>query len=242
MQKLLLVLFFLGIVLIGYGFLLKKNETQSSTIVVTSVPTTVGVSPTPSEVLSDRKEPIETTPESSNTIHKETTIQAVYDGDTLETESGEKIRLLGINTPETGQPYSAQSTQATKEMVLGRVIGLEYDAQTLDRYGRTLAYVYTGKTMVNLEILKRGLAVVETIAPNVKYQDSFIAAQKLARDSCKGMWEGLCMNGVLSIAASCIQISSIKADATGDDNQNKNGEWVELKILAQKIFLFLAGS
>lgn len=153
----------------------------------------------------------------------------VFDGDTVKTETGEVIRLLGINAPETGQPYSAQSKQFLKETLLNRGIQLEYDVQTKDRYGRTLAYLYSGSMFVNKEILRRGLAVVETIAPNVSYVDEFKNAQDLAKQNCGGMWEGLCnVDPAGPGSNSCVQITSIQANPKGDDNLHKNDEWIEI--------------
>lgn len=160
-------------------------------------------------------------------------ITRVLDGDTVETNSGERIRYLGINSPEKGQPFSSDSTALNKLLVLGKAVLLEFDVQTKDRYGRTLAYVFVGNTFVNLEMVKNGLAVSETIQPNVKYQDEIVEAQKVARKMCLGIWKGLCNKeekGVLGEESkSCIIIFSINADAKGNDNQNKNGEWIEIK-------------
>ncbi|MCL5410515.1 MAG: thermonuclease family protein [Patescibacteria group bacterium] len=171
--------------------------------------------------------------EKNKTLTGKETVEEVLDGDTIKLSSGEKIRYIGINTPEKGQPYAKEAAELNKSLVLNKEVKLEFDVQTKDRYGRTLAYVYAGDIFVNLEIVKNGLGVSETIQPNVKYQDEFVNAQKSAREKCLELWEGLCEgkpSGVLgSESNKCVKITSITADAPGDDNKNKNGEWVEIK-------------
>lgn len=155
----------------------------------------------------------------------------VVDGDTIETEVGEKIRYIGINTPEKGQPYADESTKLNRDLVLGKRISLEFDIQTKDRYGRTLAYVYVDEVFVNREIVRQGFAVSETIQPNVKYQGEILNVQREARDKCLGIWRGLCDGDQSDVLGSnnCVKITSITANAHGDDNKNKNGEWIEIK-------------
>lgn len=153
-------------------------------------------------------------------------VDYVIDGDTIVLSNGERVRYLGINAPEKGQPSSTEATRANERLVAGKKVKLEFDVQTRDRYGRLLAYVWVGDTMINEEIVREGWAVSETIQPNVKYQDQILQAQKEARNACRGLWEGICHPKANS---SCIRIVNINADAPGNDNSNKNGEWIEIK-------------
>jgi len=153
-------------------------------------------------------------------------VTRVLDGDTIEIEGGERVRYLGINAPESGQPFSTESTRENERLVAGRVVNLEFDVQTQDRYGRLLAYIWAGNMLVNEEIVKNGYAVSETIQPNVKYQDLILKVQEEARTACRGLWAGLCSQ---KSESSCIKIVNINADAPGNDNENKNGEWIEIK-------------
>lgn len=150
----------------------------------------------------------------------------VLDGDTIEIEDGERVRYLGINAPESGQPFSTEATRENERLVAGRVVNLEFDVQTQDRYGRLLAYIWVGDILINKEIVKNGYAVSETIQPNVKYQDLILKAQEEARTACRGLWAGFCSQ---KSESSCIKIANINADAPGNDNENKNGEWIEIK-------------
>ena len=86
------------------------------------------------------------------------TVTYIFDGDTIEVNGEEKVRYLGMNTPESGRPYFSEATNENKKLVEGKEVKLELDVQTKDRYGRTLAYVCVEDTMVNLELVRRGFA------------------------------------------------------------------------------------
>jgi len=73
-------------------------------------------------------------------------------------------------------------------LVIGRRVRLELDVQPRDRYGRLLAYVWVGDTMVNAELVRLGYAQVMTVPPNVRYQDLFLKLQREARDAGRGLW------------------------------------------------------
>lgn len=120
--------------------------------------------------------------------HRGTVIR-VIDGDTIELEGGERIRYLGINTPEKGRLFSTEAIEANDKLVADREVELELDAQAMDKYGRTLAYVWVGETMVNLELVRRGFASVYTFPPNIKYESYFLAAEEEAREAQRGLWQ-----------------------------------------------------
>jgi micrococcal nuclease len=82
----------------------------------------------------------------------------VVDGDTIELADGRKIRYIGMNTPERDQPYYEEAKEMNRRLVEGQAIRLELDTESLDKYGRTLAYVWIGEVMVNLEIMRQGFA------------------------------------------------------------------------------------
>lgn len=135
-------------------------------------------------------------------------VKRVIDGDTLELSNRQRIRLIGIDTPElhygdkllrdskrnhqdikTIQELGKRAANFTGALCLGKKVHLEYDVEKKDKYGRTLAYVYLEDgTFVNAKILEEGFAQVLTIPPNVKYADFFSRLQKEARDRNKGLW------------------------------------------------------
>lgn len=155
------------------------------------------------------------------------TVTQVKDGDTITLSDGRTIRYIGINTPEKGQPYGDQATKENRRLVLGKEVSLEFDEEKQDMYDRTLAYVYVDDVFVNHHLVNRGLALTETVPPNEKYEPQFLEAEADAKTNCRGLWEGLC-EGVGEDSVSCIIIADIHADAEGNDNTNKNGEWITI--------------
>ena len=131
------------------------------------------------------------------------------DGDTLKLEDGQRLRLIGIDTPEMHesaklvrdakrsqqdkaliQSMGRSSYEFTKKLVEGKRVRLEFDIEKHDRYGRLLAYVYLADgTFVNNEIVKQGYASIMTYPPNVKYVDLFQKLYKEARENNRGLWK-----------------------------------------------------
>lgn len=107
----------------------------------------------------------------------------VVDGDTIVVildGKKEKVRMIGIDTPESVHPDKSRNTpmgkiasKYTKDNLEGKYVALETDAQERDKYGRILAYVYLDDKMFNKTLLEEGLAKLMTIPPNVKYADDF---------------------------------------------------------------------
>jgi micrococcal nuclease len=127
-------------------------------------------------------------------------VTKVSDGDTfwVTHPSGkeEKVRLIGINAPEsrkTGtrdvQYYGKEASEYTKRLLLNKRVRLEFDVQKLDRYKRTLAYAYLESgTMLNALLVREGYARVATYPPNVRYQEQFQKLEREARSARKGLW------------------------------------------------------
>jgi micrococcal nuclease len=121
-------------------------------------------------------------------------VTRVIDGDTLQISTGEKVRLIGVDTPETKdprkpvQPFGQEASAFTKQLVEGQEVRLEFDVQRQDKYGRTLAYVYVRDKMLNAELVRQGFAQVATYPPNVRYQERFRQLQREAREARRGLW------------------------------------------------------
>ena len=124
-------------------------------------------------------------------------VQRVVDGDTFIALVGPRrfrVRLIGVNTPETVKPntpvqcYGPEASAYAKHLLSGQQVRLVYDVDRFDRYGRTLAYVYLGKTFFNLALVQQGYAVVETVPPDVTHVADFVAAQRTARAKRLGLW------------------------------------------------------
>jgi len=127
----------------------------------------------------------------------EGTVVRVVDGDTLHVQVGarvEKIRYIGVNTPEVSHPTKGEelggreAARVNRRLTQGRRVRLELDVQTRDRYGRLLAYVWMDGVMVNAELVRLGYAQVMTIPPNVRYQGRFLALEADARAAGRGLW------------------------------------------------------
>lgn len=123
------------------------------------------------------------------------TISRVIDGDTIELTNGKKVRLIGIDTPETKHPtkpveyFGKEASAFTRQLLQGKQVRLEYDVQETDRYGRLMAYVYLPDgTFVNKILVERGYAQVSTYPPNVKYEQVFLQALREARANNRGLW------------------------------------------------------
>jgi micrococcal nuclease len=119
------------------------------------------------------------------------------DGDTIHVRVGarvEKVRYIGVNTPEVHHPTKGEepggreAACVNRDLVAGRQARLELDAQTHDRYGRLLAYVWVDGAMINAELVRLGYAQVMTIPPNVRHQALFLRLQREARAAERGLW------------------------------------------------------
>lgn len=125
-------------------------------------------------------------------------VTRVVDGDTIVVAmAGEekKVRLIGIDTPESVHPdearnipYGKISSEFTREALEGKLVYLEYDVEPTDQYGRILAYVWLDDVMFNKTLLMEGHAVLATYPPNVRYVDDFTTLQTQAREAGKGVW------------------------------------------------------
>jgi len=128
-------------------------------------------------------------------------VTRVVDGDTFwvddGTAKGVKIRLIGVDAPETRKSarkdvgyYGTEAKVYLSELIADKEVKLEYDVDRKDRYGRVLAYAYLPDgTFINADLVKRGYAMVLTVPPNVKFADLFVKLQREARNRKRGLWK-----------------------------------------------------
>lgn len=126
---------------------------------------------------------------------KEGVVGRVIDGDTFVLKTGEKIRLIGVDTPEyrpsqhIDKYYGKEASAYSKKLLLNQAVVLESDTKKIDKYDRFLAYVYlkNGK-FVNLHLVEEGYAKARYYAPNGRYRKLFGEAEKKAKSLRKGLW------------------------------------------------------
>ncbi len=134
---------------------------------------------------------------SPDRIDHQAKVKWVHDGDTVILESGEKLRLIGLNTPELGKdgkpdrPY-ALSARRTLQQLLKKHhyrIALRYDSDERDHHGRRLAHPYLpDKTSITAHMLRRGLAIALTVPPNDWNVSCYRDAESQARRKRLGIW------------------------------------------------------
>jgi micrococcal nuclease len=144
----------------------------------------------------------------------------VIDGDTIVLNDGTKVRYLGVNTPERGQPFYEEAKRLNAQLVRGEEVRLEKKGKGSDGYGRVLAYVYVGDVLVNARLIAEGLGYLFVIGSLDRY-DEWLRLQKNAQEQDKGMWRSGGISGPL-------RLTTVRADAGGDDRRNPNGEYVRV--------------
>lgn len=156
------------------------------------------------------------------------TVESVIDGDTVVLESGDRVRLLGIDTPEKGQYYFREATEKLEELVRGRKVRLEKEDEDRDKYDRLLRYIHldtaSGDILVNLELVRLGLAKTYMLEEGDKYREGLLEAEREAREDGLGIWKLQGEKGVF-----CLGIFYLHYNAKGNDNQNLNNEYVAFR-------------
>ena len=152
----------------------------------------------------------------------------IVDGDTLYVSgpAGElEVRIIGINTPESGECFSDEATDALTELVDGNDLVLVADRSDVDQYGRALRYVETTDGVdVGAELVANGFAIARRYPPDDARADAYAELQRDAQRERLGLWApDAC--GASDLDGVDIVID-VNADAPGDDGLNLNGEWV----------------
>lgn len=134
-------------------------------------------------------------------------IVRIVDGDTIVVSLGgkeEKVRLIGVNTPETVDPrkpvecFGKEAKEYMKQLLSGKKIRLEADTtqQERDRYGRLLRYIFLENgLLVNQVLIRDGYAYEYTYDLPYKYQSEFKKAETDARNAGRGLWNSGACNG-----------------------------------------------
>lgn len=125
-------------------------------------------------------------------------VTKVIDGDTVELENRQRVRLIGIDTPETKDPrrsvqcFGKEASKETKKLLEGKVVILQKDVSETDKYNRLLRYIFLptaqGYLFVNDYLVREGFAKALTYPPDVKYNEQFREAERFAREGNRGLW------------------------------------------------------
>lgn len=123
-------------------------------------------------------------------------VTRVVDGDTIVVD-GVKVRLIGVDTPESRRPgspvecFAFEATARTAALLpVGTRVRLVADVDPSDRYGRALAYVYRAGDglFVNASLVEDGYATVLTVPPDVRFAETFLELERAARAASRGLW------------------------------------------------------
>ncbi|MCH4899465.1 MULTISPECIES: thermonuclease family protein [Pseudomonas] len=163
------------------------------------------------------------------------TVQRVVDGDTLRLIDGRNVRMIGLNTPELGkqgrsdEPFAVAARKRLEALVAesdGRV-GLRLGVESRDRYGRTLAHVFSARgENLEAQMLADGLGFQVSVAPNVDLVDCQQAAERRARQAGLGLWKRSPVLKAEQIERSGFALVSGRVSKV---QRNRGGIWIELQ-------------
>jgi micrococcal nuclease len=123
-------------------------------------------------------------------------VARVGDGDSIELESGERVRLVQIDAPELGEDecYGEEAASTLEDLLApGSLVRLEADPRLddIDRFDRLLRYVHLGDLNVNLQLVRRGAASIWFVDGPGRYADELLDAARKAQAAGRGLW-GAC--------------------------------------------------
>ncbi len=118
-------------------------------------------------------------------------VVSITDGDTIRVDmrgTTYRLRYIGVDTPETSQPFADAATAKNRALVEGKTVLLIKDVSETDIYDRLLRYVVAEGVFVNYELVRQGYAQILTYPPDVACSATFLGAQQAAREEGKGLW------------------------------------------------------
>ncbi len=113
---------------------------------------------------------------------------SIIDGDTFNLETGEKVRLIGIDAPELSQPGGKESRQYLTRLILNKGITLKTGQEDRDKYNRLLRFVYIGDVCINEEMLRQGYAEARYLPSNDPLRKYYINLEIKAEITKAGLW------------------------------------------------------
>ena len=132
------------------------------------------------------------TDQKQSALPTKSTVTRIIDGDNLELNTGQSIRLYGINCSEKGQKFSLEAIDLSTQLALNQTITIDYQPNyAKDKWGRLAGYVFIDNTFLNQELVKQGYCQVTIYEKRakLKYQDELLNAQDQAKSDKLGLWE-----------------------------------------------------
>lgn len=146
-----------------------------------------------------RDQPATQRPAGAQTSPRTVKVLRAVDGDTILVRATngntERVRYIGVDTPESVKPdtpvecFGHEASEYNRSLVQGRSVRLVSDREAQDKYGRTLAFVYVGGTLVNAELIKHGYARTLEIEPNTSKARYFASLERVAIRTNQGLWK-----------------------------------------------------
>lgn len=115
-------------------------------------------------------------------------VSYVIDGDTFILSNDIRVRLIGVDAPELGEPLYTEARERLRALVEGKTVILEQDHSEVDRYERLLRYVYVNGIFVNVEMVRTGFARAMTIRPDTRYASLLLRFESEAKRAQIGIW------------------------------------------------------
>jgi len=170
-----------------------------------------------------------TAPGGPVTSGERATVTEVVDGDTLEVRLAggrvERLRLVGINTPEDGECLAHEAARRLEALVGDRRVQLMRDVSERDQYDRLLRHVLVEGRSVGEVLVAEGLAFSRAYPPDTGQQAVLDAAQARAQEAQIGLWAP---DSCGPITNASIAVGAVRTDPPGDESQTPNEEWIEV--------------
>jgi micrococcal nuclease len=153
-------------------------------------------------------------------------VTRIVDGDTVELSDGRKVRLIGMDTPETKHPskgkecFGSEASLRTAQLLENKAVWLEQDVSETDRYGRLLRYIWRDGQMINHQLVVEGYAFTRSFPPDIAHQDLFAEAEKIARENNQGLWSQCPLNDTNAINKTIQDIDTSIAKSASDGVEN----------------------
>ncbi|MDH3499774.1 MAG: lamin tail domain-containing protein [Acidimicrobiia bacterium] len=154
----------------------------------------------------------------------------VDDGDSVVVAVGgieQKVRLIGINSPERDECLSDGARATLEDLIAGREVLLESDIEPTDQFERWLRYVWLDDRFINAEIVGRGMAIARAFEPNTARQAMLETAEADARAGGLGIWDPNACGGEASSVV--IEVVQLSENPPGRDEDDLNGEFIVLE-------------